>query len=213
MTSTAEHPTEIATIDGLPIRWDARLLRPRPWTAAHGSWAAELAETTPAGPILELCSGAGHIGLVAARRSGRDLVQVDREPAAAAHGRVNADAWAVTTEIRTASVDEALAPDERFPIVVVDPPWLTSDQLADYPEDPRGAVDGGADGMTALRVCLRVALDHVCVGGAVVLQAGHPDQVARVVKEILGSRHRLVEVRDLRPGGVLAHFTREQAES
>src|SRR5690606_693404 len=93
MTSTAEHQTEITTIDGLPIRWDQRLLRPRPWTAAHGKWAAELAAEAPAGPILELCSGAGHIGLVAARRSGRALVQVDREPAAAAYARVNADAW------------------------------------------------------------------------------------------------------------------------
>lgn len=192
-------------IEGLPIRWDARLLRPRPWTAAQGRWAAELAEDAPPGPILELCSGAGHIGLVAARLSGRQLVQVDREPAAAVHARVNADAWGVATDVRTASVEEALAEGEVFPIVVVDPPWLTSEQLTDFPEDPPGAVDGGADGMAALRACMRVAFEHLADRGAVVLQAGHPDQVRRLFAETTMSGHELVELRDLRPGGVLAH--------
>lgn len=207
MTSATEPCVQTMTFDGLPIRWDLRLLEPRPWTAVQGEWAAEIAVRTPPGPILELCAGAGHIGLVAARRSGRDLVQVDREPAAALHARENARVWGIATQVRCAGVEEALAPDERYPVVIVDPPWLTSDQVAEFPEDPPGAVDGGADGLSALRTCLRVALEHVTDGGAVVLQAGTPAQVEQVVAEP-ATAARVVELRDLRPGGVLAHLAR-----
>ena len=50
----------------LPVVFDARVLRPRPWTVAQSRWAAELMRTTPASAcVLELCAGAGHIGLLA----------------------------------------------------------------------------------------------------------------------------------------------------
>ena len=205
MTSATD-AVETTTIDGSPIQWDGRLLEPRAWTAEQGVWAAELAARTPPGPILELCAGAGHIGLVAARHSGRDLVQIDREPAAALHARENARVWGIATQVRCADVEEALAAEERCPVVIVDPPWLTTDQLTEFPEDPRAAVDGGPDGLTALRTCLRVALEHVADGGAVVLQAGTPAQVEQVVADV--ETAELVEMRDLRPGGVLVHLAR-----
>ena len=44
------------------IRHDDEVLEPRPWTIAQAEWASEL----PAGPMLELGCGAGHIGLAAA---------------------------------------------------------------------------------------------------------------------------------------------------
>ncbi|WP_110208155.1 methyltransferase [Nocardioides daejeonensis] len=205
--------------DGLTISWDARTLRPRPWTAAQSRWAAELSPGLPQGPILELCCGAGHIGLLAAHLTGRELVQVDRDPAAVAYARANAAAAGVATEIRFAPVEQALTPGEAFPLVIVDPPWLTSDQLDAYPEDPPGAVDGGPDGLDAVRLCLRVALAHVLPAGAVLLQIGYPGQVDRVVEEFglddpAGDGDVVVtEVRDLRPGGVLVHLTRSRRAS
>ncbi|MGA8992804.1 MAG: methyltransferase, partial [Nocardioidaceae bacterium] len=69
--------TETMGFGGLAIAFDDRVLRPRPWTLAQSAWAAELAATVPAGPALELCSGAGHIGLAFAATSGRRLVMVD----------------------------------------------------------------------------------------------------------------------------------------
>ena len=42
---------------GLDIVWDPRVLRPRPWTAEQGRWAAELGSGSD-GPMLELCCGA-----------------------------------------------------------------------------------------------------------------------------------------------------------
>ena len=55
------------TFGDLEIAYDDRVLTPRPWTALQSEWAAELLESAPAGPVLELCAGAGQIGLLAVR--------------------------------------------------------------------------------------------------------------------------------------------------
>ncbi|MDN6412130.1 MAG: methyltransferase, partial [Yaniella sp.] len=68
------------TFAGLIISYDHRVLEPRPWTEAQSSWAAELLAQAPAGPVLELCAGVGHIGLAAVQDSHRDLVMVDFNP-------------------------------------------------------------------------------------------------------------------------------------
>ena len=65
--------TERMAFGGLTIAYDDRVLRPREWTTAQSDWAAELMVTAPGGPVLELCSGAGHIGLLAVAASGRRL--------------------------------------------------------------------------------------------------------------------------------------------
>ena len=71
--------TEARFVDfgGLRIEYDARVLAPRAWTAAQSRWAAELIRTAPPGPVLELCAGAGHIGLLAVTLAPRPLVCVD----------------------------------------------------------------------------------------------------------------------------------------
>ncbi|UMG93662.1 methyltransferase [Nocardioides sp. TF02-7] len=206
--------TETIEFSGLPIDWDRRVLRPRGWTAAQSRWVAELAEDTPPGPILELCCGAGHIGLLAASLTGRELVQVDRDPVATDYARRNAATAGVATDVRTASVVGALRPDEVFPLVVVDPPWVPSTEVGDFPEDPVGAIDGGADGTDQIALNLGVALRHLHPAGHVVLQVGTDEQVAvvRSVVEGLGStqeaRHEVLDVRDCRPGGLLVHIGR-----
>ena len=76
----------------LAITFDDRVLRPRKWTAAQSEWAAELMATAPAGPVLELCAGVGHIGLLSVAAADRRLVCVDANPVACDHARANAAA-------------------------------------------------------------------------------------------------------------------------
>jgi len=110
----------------LEIEFDERVLNPRPWTLSQSEWAAELAASAPPGPMLELCAGAGQIGLVAARLSGRALIQVEADPIAAQYAAANAErtGLAAAVELRCARLEVALSPDERFPIVLADPPYL-----------------------------------------------------------------------------------------
>ena len=77
---------------GLSIAYDDRVLTPRRWTAMQSYWAAELLRDSPPGRVLELCAGAGHIGLLTVALAPRDLVMVDVNPHACDFARRNADA-------------------------------------------------------------------------------------------------------------------------
>jgi release factor glutamine methyltransferase len=170
----------------LTVRYDARVLAPRPWTLLQARWAAELAVEADAGPLLELCAGAGQIGLAAAVLSGRRLIQVEADPVAAGYARSNAvlAEAANRVEVRVADLESALDSDERFPIILADPPYLPSNHVAAWPEDPPTAIDGGADGLDLVRVCLQIASRHLSPGAALLLQVAGDTQ-ARAVAALL----------------------------
>jgi len=180
----------------LEIDFDDRVLAPRPWTLAQSEWAAQLAATAPPGPILELCAGAGQIGLVAAHLSGRTLVQVEADRVAAGYATDNAEraGLAGAVEIRCARLETALGPDERFPIVLADPPYLRSADTARWPADPPSAIDGGPDGLALIRACLEVAAQALPAGGALLLQVAGPAQ-AELVAELAETTFRDEAVR------------------
>ena len=182
-------PTEQSIVFGhLPIVFDDRLLRPRPWTVAQSRWAAELLRTMP-GParVLELCAGAGHIGLLAMEMAGsvadqHHLTAVDVNPVACEYTRRNAEAAGMSSrvDVREGRIDDVLAPDERFDLVIADPPWVSRDETGRFPDDPLIAIDGGSDGLDVVWSCLRAGEQHLVPGGSVVLQLGSVEQVHRV---------------------------------
>ncbi len=194
--------------EGLQIRTDPRVLTPRAWTAAQSQWAAELAEDVPPGPILELCAGAGHIGLLAARLSGRALVAVDSNPVAGPLIEDNAARARLEVEVRIADMAAAVTPGELFPLVIADPPWVRSDEVPSFPEDPESAIDGGADGLLLVRSCVAVIAAHLAPGGSAVLQTGpnQADETATIAKVTGGLV--VSEVREL-PRGCLMRLDRE----
>jgi methylase of polypeptide subunit release factors len=151
----------------LRVTYDSAVLRPRPWTLVQSEWAAELSAELPEGPILELCAGAGHIGLHAALVTGRRLVQVDGDPGATRLAAQNAAAAGVTDyEIRCARIVDAAQPGEVFPLIVADPPYIPSADVGQFPDDPPFAIDGGEDGLGRIRDCLAVAETHLAVDGS-----------------------------------------------
>lgn len=167
------------TLDFGPIRvaFDASVLRPRLWTLAQAEWAAELAAGEP---LLEVGCGAGHIGLAAAAMSGCSrLVQVDRDPAACRWAGRNAAAggYGDRVEQRCGTAAEVLAEGEVFDVVIADPPYVPSEEIALYPEDPPGAIDGGPDGLAGVRDFLVDIAGHVAPGGSVLLQVRGAGQV------------------------------------
>ncbi|WP_121256493.1 methyltransferase [Nocardioides ferulae] len=172
----------------LDIAFDERVLRPRPWTAAQSEWAAELAGSAPEGPMLELCTGAGHIGLLAAALVRRRLVAVDLNPVACDFTRRNAAAAGIAdlVEVREGRIDEVLAAGERFSVVIADPPWVRRTETNRFPEDPLLAIDGGDDGLDVAWACVAAASAHLLPGGSAVLQLGSLAQAERIGQGLAG---------------------------
>lgn len=201
---------ESMVFGGLEIAFDDRVLRPRSWTTAQSRWAAALLPHLPVGDLLELCSGAGQIGLLAVADSERHLVCVDVNPAAVTYTRRNAEAagLAARVTVREGLIREVLAPHERFAMVIADPPWVPHADTGRFPEDPLLAIDGGDDGMTVVGECLAAIDAHLAPGGVALLQLGTTDQVAAVASLLTHSDIVAGEVREYGERGVLLRLDR-----
>jgi methylase of polypeptide subunit release factors len=177
MTITARY----VDFGDLRIGYDKRVLEPRPWTTGQSRWARRLAEEVPAGPVLELCCGAGQIGLLALRGSTRRLVMVDADEVACWWTAKNAAAAGLIdqVDVRHGRMQDVLAEDELFPLIIADPPWVASWAVGRFPHDPLLAIDGGADGLGVVRATVRTVAEHLLPSGAALVQVG-PDQVPDV---------------------------------
>lgn len=196
---------------GLRIAFDERVLRPRLWTVAQSQWAAEIIRHAPPGPVLELCAGAGQIGLLAVRLAPRRLVCVDVDPVACDYLRRNAADAGLGVEVREGAMDEVLAPEESFAVVIADPPWVPTADTSRFPDDPLGAIDGGPDGMGVVRRVLQVVDRHLAPGGSLVLQVGSAAQADAVARELTGyDGLQLTELRE-HPRGALVRVDRSSA--
>jgi release factor glutamine methyltransferase len=204
LTATVGPSSQVVDFDGLRIEYDERVLAPRPWTAAQSRWAAELIRAAPPGPVLELCAGAGQIGLLAIRLAPRRLTCVDADPTACAFLRRNAVAAGLRVEVREGRMDAVLDPHERFAVIIADPPWVPRADVSRYPEDPVPAIDGGDDGLDLVRGCLEVIDRHLALAGSALLQVGPVDQAARV-RALVSAYPDLavVEVRELERGALV----------
>ncbi|MCW2758669.1 MAG: methyltransferase [Nocardioidaceae bacterium] len=205
------------TIDfgGLTIAFDERILRPRAWTVAQSSWAAELMVPAPSGPVLELCSGAGHIGLASVASNDRELVCVDLDVTAVEYCLANARAAGLSdrVEVRFGRLEHVLEDAERFPVIIADPPWVPAADTGRFPEDPLVAIDGGDDGLDVARACLEIVERHLAPGGSAVLQIGTVHQMDELAHWAhRRGRVRATEHRSFGERGVLVRFNRTDGE-
>jgi methylase of polypeptide subunit release factors len=199
------------------VAYDQRVQAPRLWTVAQSVLAAEMALHAPPGPILELCSGVGHIGLLAAKISDRDLVQVDSSPVACHFARENALAagWGDRSTVLCKDLNTALPTGALFPVIVADPPWVPSALVGLHPEDPVAAIDGGMRGIRLAVACLRVIARHLDPHGAAVLQMGRLEQAEELAASLAAAPHSslVVQRTSVHPGGVLIELVGSAARS
>lgn len=194
----------------LTVVYDEQVLCPRPWTIAQSTWCADILRTAPKGPVLELCAGVGHIGLAAVAGGRRELVLVDLNPVACSMARRNIAAAVMChrAEVREGAMDEVLAPGEKFAHIIADPPWVPTDGVGEFPEDPIFAIDGGADGLAVARTCCTLIGAHLAEGGSAVMQLGAQSQAAAITEYLVAASD--LRVREIRSyeGGVLLLLTR-----
>ncbi|MEV7428425.1 MULTISPECIES: class I SAM-dependent methyltransferase [unclassified Nocardioides] len=210
---TAQHGTAVGeqmAFGPLTITFDEHVLRPRPWTVAQSEWAAELLPDAPPGPVLELCSGAGQIGLLAVRDSDRRLVCVDANQVACAYTLQNAAAAGLgdRVEVRNGDLATMVPADERYGLVVADPPWVPAADTSRFPEDPLLAIDGGVDGLVVAIACVEVAAAHLLPGASLLLQLGTLEQVEALADPVASAHGLRLESSRSFERGVVARFVR-----
>lgn len=165
---------------GRPFRVTPDVLIPRPDTETLVDEAKAFLGRAPAGPVLDLCTGSGAIGVtLAAECPERSVVITDVSPAALAVAVENAAAADVAARVttRTGDLFAVLDPDERFACITVNPPYIGADELATLQPDvrdhePRLALDAGADAISFYRRIAEAAARHLSPGGGVFVEVG-----------------------------------------
>jgi release factor glutamine methyltransferase len=159
---------------------NADVLTPRPETefVVEAGLQALLPHDAPA-RVLDLGAGSGAIILALLReRPNVTGVAVDKSEAALAIARANAAALGVADRLDIRPGDWADGIGERFDLVVSNPPYIASADIAGLaPEvaryEPRLALDGGADGLVAYRTITASLPRLLKEGGAFALEVGH----------------------------------------
>ena len=180
--ATADH--DFVSFGGLRVAVADGVIAPRSWTLLQSEWAAERAPGGGPGPLVELFAGAGHIGLEAARRTGRPAVLVDADVDACVLARATAhhNHLGERVEVRCAPVAEAFEPDDEPAILLADPPYVPSHEVARFDDDPPAAIDGGRDGLRFVRAAVVTCHPWLAAGVPLLVQVRGLAQAAEVAR-------------------------------
>jgi release factor glutamine methyltransferase len=168
---------------GLPLRLSPATLVPRPDTETVVEAALEIlrAESKCDSPlrIADLGTGSGAI-LLALLSELPDAfgVGTDISVPALRTARGNARQLGFAARAAFVACDYAAALSGPFDLIVSNPPYIRSAQIASLDaevrdHDPHRALDGGFDGLDAYRLIAAQASRLLAPGGALVLEVGH----------------------------------------
>ncbi len=120
---TAPNAVRSAVLDDLALEIHAGVFSPL--LTKTSRFFASFVAPQAGDDVLDIFTGTGYLGLVAARRC-RHVVCVDHSPAAAECARFNAkkNGVAEIVEVRCGDVFEVVKSDERFDLVITNPPLL-----------------------------------------------------------------------------------------
>ena len=163
----------------LRIEVNRRVLVPRPGTETLIDAAKRAVARLPRPlRIADVATGSGVIALVlASELPEASLVATDLSDDALAVARGNVDRLGLAGRIELRAGD-LLAPlaGERFAMIVSNPPYVPTADLAALPievtHEPRGALDGGADGLDLIRRLVADAPAHLAAGGFLAIEHG-----------------------------------------
>jgi release factor glutamine methyltransferase len=171
---------------GLEIAVNKSALIPRPETEllAENAWTylstLNPQPSTAATAALDFGTGTGCLAItLAVKCPAAQISALDISPGALALARQNAVAHAVDSRIQFLAGDSfaAVPPGARFDLVISNPPYIPSAEIATLqPEvrdhDPRLALDGGADGLDFYRRFACECADFLKPGGRLMLEFG-----------------------------------------
>lgn len=164
---------------------DARVLIPRPETELLVAAALNVLPKDAPSRALDVCTGSGCIAIsLAAERPLATVVATDLSPDACALAKENAEALKVADRVTVLQGDlyAPLPPDARFRVVVSNPPYIDTAEIPTLsPEvrrEPKLALDGGPDGLVAIRRVVTGARRWLEPGGLLAMEIGETQGAA-----------------------------------
>jgi release factor glutamine methyltransferase len=169
-----EHLVGWAEFCGLRIVVDPGVFVPRRRTELLVREAVARAPSRPV--VVDLCCGSGAVGAaLAAVLDVAELHAADVDPAAVACARRNLP----EASVHVGDLFDALPADlrGRVDVLAANVPYVPSDAIAMMPpearlHEPRGALDGGADGLAVARRVIDGASSWLAPGGSLLFETG-----------------------------------------
>lgn len=167
---------------GLPLTLSAATLVPRPDTETVVELALQVLRAAPDRGrrlrIADIGTGSGAILLaLLSELSEACGFGTDISVAALRTASTNAARLGLARRAMFVACDYAAALSDPFDLIVSNPPYVRSAEIADLAievrdHDPRRALDGGADGLDAYRALVPQAARLLARGGALVVEVG-----------------------------------------
>jgi ribosomal protein L3 glutamine methyltransferase len=175
----AAYLTQEAWLQGVSFYIDERAIVPRSLIAevlANGSIDPWLHPATQR--VLDLCTGNGSLGLLAAMAfPDIHVLGLDISNDALDVARINVERHGLQDRMRLAQSDGLQNAQGEFDLIVCNPPYVNAHSMAELPAEfkaePTLALAGGTDGMDFVRQLLRDAPAHMSQHALLVLEIGH----------------------------------------
>ncbi len=136
--------------------------------------------------ILDVGVGSGVISLtVASELKIGQYVALDISPEAIAVAKQNAERYQLNgrIEFRVSDLFSAVRPDERFDLILSNPPYIAEHEYATLPPevlaDPKISLTSGGEGMDVIKELVKIAPSYLAPGGRIMFEIGH-DQAEKV---------------------------------
>jgi ribosomal protein L3 glutamine methyltransferase len=160
---------------------DERVIVPRSFIAelVPDGLAPLIGEPTQVRAALDLCTGSGCLAILLAHAYPEaDIDAVDISSDALTVAQRNVSDYGLAGRINLIRSDlYANLPEKSYELILSNPPYVTGNDMAalpaEYRHEPRLALEGGEDGLDAVRVILRDAPRYLAPGGTLVVEVGH----------------------------------------
>lgn len=190
---------------GLELNVSPAVLIPRP-DSEHVVMECVAHAKTRTGPaILDVGTGSGNLALAIAKHLPTARVTtIDLSPDALEVARGNAAKLNLADRVRFLQGDlfAPLAEDERFDVIVSNPPYIAAADMPSLPigvrqYEPHLALNGGPDGFAVFDRLIDQARRHLIPNGLLIVEIGAPqEEPARARLTTLPEYHLMPTIRD-----------------
>jgi release factor glutamine methyltransferase len=160
------------------------VLIPRPETEQLAEKAWQYLEKRPGAKVLDYGTGSGCLAVTIALKCPQAEVHaVDISKPALEMAEKNASRHQAKVRFHLGDGFSVFSAESRFDVIVGNPPYIPTEDIPQLqPEvrdfDPKGALDGGPDGLAFYRRLVAEAPDHLLPGGTMMLEFGDGQEQA-----------------------------------